>query len=595
MSKEIHFQQQSQLKLAWRLIKYVKPYWDKYLLIIILQMIQGTIHTLPYLFLSKMPEFVGMGKTKDYVVFCLLLLLPAFLFRFVIFESLLNTLNWYVGLKLSFRFRQLLYRHMEKLSLGFYQSRPVGEHLYRANADIDAMIPLFNNPMTGLPMFISSIYQTILMAYLISIAGVEILFYLALILIPVYAIVHYLYGIVRKLDYVKRARAQQLTAALRESIAGIRVVKAFGRLKFTERRYFAAMKRFYKSTQSAYLLQTLVADFVRTSPVHILWPLSLPLFAYFGLKGKMPIVSWFAVIYFSRQMLYFLDLTFSFVQRFRLFLVPAQRLFETLDVKPEIVFPKNGKKLLPLQGELKFEDVHFSYEKGFPILQDIHFKLEPGKKLAIVGPSGAGKSTIANLMLRLYQPERGDIKIDGEKISEIDIDSFFSQTGVILQDTFLFGGTIRDNIRYGNPKASDGEVIDAAKAAGIHNDIMQMPGDYNMDAAEGTRLSGGQKQRIAIARALVKKPKLLILDEATTSLDVTTENAIIDTLKKSFPDISIVMISHRISLVRDADQIVVLDKGKIIEQGTHKTLLQNRGMYCNLYLQQTDNREKQAG
>ncbi|HDQ00622.1 MAG TPA: ABC transporter ATP-binding protein, partial [bacterium] len=241
MEKVLENNQPGQLQLLWRLLKYVKPYWDKYLLIIILYFVQGAIHTLPFLFLSKMELFISTGRTKYYLVFCLLMLLPAFIFRFVIFESLLSILNWYIGLKLSFSFRQQLYRHIEKLSLRFHQSRPVGEHLYRANADIDSLIPMFNHPMNGIPMFISSIYQTILMAYLISIAGPRILFYLALILVPTYALVHYLYGIVRRLDYVKRARAQELTAVLRESIAGIRVVKAFDRTKFSIRRYYSAL------------------------------------------------------------------------------------------------------------------------------------------------------------------------------------------------------------------------------------------------------------------------------------------------------------------------------------------------------------------
>ena len=588
MEKEITFKSQSQIKLTLRLIQYLKPYWDKYLLVIILQFIQGTIHTLPFLLLSKLPLFVGMGRVRDYVVFCLLMLFPTFLFRYIIFDSLLSTLNWYIGLKLSFRFRQILYRHIEKLSLSFFQSRPVGEHIYRANADIDALIPLFNHPLNGFPMMISSIYQTILMAYLISVAGPEILFYLALVLIPIYILVHFLYGIVRKLDYKKRARAQQLTAVLRESIAGIRVVKAFGRVKYTVKRYFRAMKNFYKSTQAAYFMQVLVADQVRTSPVHILWPLSLPFFAYLGLKGRIPILSWFAIIYFSRQMLYFLDASFSFIQKIRLFLIPAQRLFETLDYEPEFIEPANALKLKAVKGLAEFDSVNFSYQKGYSILNKISFKLEPGKKLAIIGPSGAGKSTLANLLLRLYLPDKGTIKIDGNDIRKINMNMFLAQTGVILQDTFLFGGTIRDNIRYGNPDASEEEVIAAARAAGIHDDIVKMPDGYDMDVAEGTRLSGGQKQRIAIARALIKKPKLLILDEPTSSLDTATESAIIETMKKTFKGITTIMISHRITLITDADQILVLDRGKIVEQGSHDELIRNKKLYYKLYRQQID-------
>ena len=342
-------------------------------------------------------------------------------------------------------------------------------------------------------------------------------------------------------------------------------------------------------------MQMLVADLVRTSPVHILWPLSLPFFAYLGLKGSFPILSWFAVIYFSRQMLYFLDLTFSFVQKYRLFLVPAQRLFETLDVAPEITFPENGVNLKSLQGNVEFNNVNFSYQKGLPVLNCINFSVARGGKLAIVGKSGAGKSTIANLILRLFDADSGEVRIDGRKISQINIDTLLPQIGVILQDTFLFGGTIRDNIRYGNPDASDEQVIDAAIAAGIHQDILKIPDGYDTDVAEGARLSGGQKQRIAIARALIKNPKLLILDEATSSLDITTEHKIIQTLRRVFQNVTTIMISHRISFIQDADFIIVLDHGKIIQQGNHQSLIKNEGLYRQLYQAQTKSVQGMTG
>jgi ABC-type multidrug transport system fused ATPase/permease subunit len=581
----------SQTKLLLRLFKYVIRYWDKYILVVMLQIIQGTIHALPILLLSKLPLFIGTGRTSDYIKFCLLMLFPAFLFRYIIFESLLNTLNWYIGLKLSLKFRQVLYRHQESLSLGFFQSRPVGEHLYRANIDIDSFVPLFNHPLNGFPSLISSIYQTILMAYLISIAGSEILFYLAIILIPIYSLVHILYSIVRRLDYKKRARAQELTAVLRESIAGVRVIKAFDRVKYTVRRYFRSMVKYLKSTQAAYLMQVLIADYVKTSPIHIIWPLSLPFFAYLALKGRIPVITWFGIIIFSRQMLYFLDLSFGFFQKLRLYLVPAQRYFETIDIHPDVMEPPSAKNIIELQGKLEFDNVDFSYQTGFQTLKNISFNLEPGKKLAIIGASGAGKSTIANLALRLYDPKNGAIKIDGGNLRQLNMKSVLAQTGVILQDTFLFGGTIRDNIRYANPDATDEQVVQAAIEAGIHSDILEMPDGYDMDVAEGTNLSGGQKQRIAIARALIKRPRFLLLDEATSSLDIATEDAIIETLRQNFKNITTVIISHRINLITDADEIIVLDKGEIVERGRHDELIQNKKLYYQFYRHQVDEAE----
>lgn len=588
------FDKRNQYQLLLRLLSYLKPFWDKYLLVIILLVIQGTIHTLPVLLISKLPVFIDQGTVSDYLKFCFLLLLPTLTFRWVIFDSLLYTLVWYIGLKLAFKFRLDLYRHIEKLSLSFYQSRPVGEHLYRANFDIDAMLPILNSTQDGIPGFFSSVYQMLLMAYLVSIAGIDILFYLTLLLIPVYFIVHIMYTVVQRLDYRKRARAQELEAILRQSIAGIRVIKAFNRIKYTSRRYFHAMVNYYKTGQATYFMQ-FAADQVRVSPIHIIWPLSLPFFAYLGLKGEIPIITWGSIIYFSRLLLYYLDGTYKFFQKFRLYLVPAKRLFETFDIQPEITEPPQAQRIEHLKGDIQFTHINFAYQPGHPVLRDISFEAPTGKKVAIIGPSGAGKSTIAMLLMRLYQPDSGQIKIDNLDIQDVKMQSVLSQTGVILQDTFLFGGTIRDNIRYAKPEATDTEIENAAKSAGLHNDILNMPRGYETDVAEGASLSGGQKQRIAIARALLKNPKLLILDEATSSLDVTTEWGVMNTLRENFADITTLIISHRLNTILDADHIIVIEKGAIIDQGTHAQLLKKCHFYKQLYQQQANLIETKQG
>lgn len=545
--------------------------------------IQGTIHALPPLLLSKIDLFIRSGRLAEYLIFCLAILLPTFLFRYVIFESLLSILNWFIGLKVSLHLRRQLYRHLERLPLAFYQSRTVGEHMYRANADIDSIIPILNSPFHGLQTFISNIYQVILMAYLISVAGSDTILYGTLILIPIYIAVHLLFTIIRRLDYAKRERAQAVTTVLQETIAGIRVVKAFNRARHSLRRYLHAMTRFYRTTQAAYMMNVMVAGQVQNLPIHILWPLSLPFFAYLGLKGHMPVFSWLATVMFTRLFFFFFNNLYSFFQNTRLYLIPIQRLYETLDQPPHFEEPPDAVDLHSFSGRVEFDSVSFSYSAGRTTLSDIGFSLEPGRKLAVIGPSGAGKSTLTSLLLRLYHPDRGNIRLDGHDIGRVRINSILDRTGVILQETFLFGGTIRDNIRYGRPEASDAEVEEAARMADIHDDILNMPGGYDMDVAEGARLSGGQKQRIAIARALIKKPSLLILDEATSSLDIATEDAVIETIRRSFGRVTTLVISHRLHLVRDADEIIVLDKGCVIERGTHETLMRKGGLYAGLH------------
>ncbi|MBN2090151.1 ABC transporter ATP-binding protein [candidate division KSB1 bacterium] len=539
---------------------------------------------MPVLFLSRLPVFIGSGQEIDYIIFCLLVLFPAFAFRWIIFDSILYTLIWYLGVKLSLKFRQILYHKMQLLPLSFYQSRSIGEHLYRANADIDSVVPLLNSG-SGLPGLISSLYQTILMAWLVSIAGSEILFYLTLVLIPIYFSVHFLYTIVRRLDFIKRSRAQDVTAVLRESIAGIRVIKAFDRITFAIHRYFHKLARFYRSTQAAYFMQ-IFADQVRVSPIHILWPLSLPFFAWLAMKEKIPVLTWGSIVFFLRAMLFYLDGTYSFFQRIRLFLVPAERLFDTIDIESEFQEPPNAIRIKNLKGEIEFKNVTFSYQKNQPILKNMSFSIKPGQKLAIVGPSGAGKSTICNLLLRLYLPDSGEINVDGLNLQDVHISSFRSRVGVILQDTFLFDGTIGENVSYANPDSTTESIIEAAKAAGIHEAILEMPGSYAMDVAEGTNISGGQKQRLAIARAFIKNPDILILDEATSSLDPSIENAIFASLQQHFKNRTTIIISHRLRPIIDADEILVIDQGEIVERGRHDQLIQSQNLYYHLFQQE---------
>ncbi|MDD4112638.1 MAG: ATP-binding cassette domain-containing protein, partial [Herbinix sp.] len=264
-----------------------------------------------------------------------------------------------------------------------------------------------------------------------------------------------------------------------------------------------------------------------------------------------------------------------------------ERIFETIDEPVLVKDKEDAYDMPPIIGAIEFKDVSFSYEDGIPILNNISFKVKPGDTIAIVGPTGAGKTTIINLLSRFYNLDSGLITIDGIDISDVKIKSLRKQMGVMLQDSFTFSGTIIDNIRYGNMTAEDEKVIEAAKTVRAHDFIIELENGYNTEVNErGTRLSVGQRQLISFARALLADPKILILDEATSSIDTETEILLQEGLKKLLKDRTSFIIAHRLSTIKNATCILYVDEGSIIEMGTHDELIQKKGQYYQLYLSQ---------
>jgi len=265
----------------------------------------------------------------------------------------------------------------------------------------------------------------------------------------------------------------------------------------------------------------------------------------------------------------------------------GDRIFELLDATPDIEDAPDAAELDGARGEVRFDHVHFRYGSGDEVLSDVTFQIEPGRTVALVGPSGAGKTSIANLLCRFYDPSAGAVTVDGCDLRKVKLASLRSQLAVVLQDTFLFNSTVRENLLYGKPDATDEEVVAAAKAAYAHDFIMALPNGYDTEIGErGVRLSGGQKQRLALARAILVDPRILILDEATSSVDAEAEYLIQQALEAVLEGRTALVIAHRLSTIRSADKIIALEDGRIEEVGSHEELLGRGGLYSQLYRRQ---------
>jgi ABC-type multidrug transport system fused ATPase/permease subunit len=269
--------------------------------------------------------------------------------------------------------------------------------------------------------------------------------------------------------------------------------------------------------------------------------------------------------------------------RVRLAMIPAERLFETLDVSPAVSEKPKAIRLTDVNGSVVFDRVSFQYEEGHPVLQDISFAVEPGRKIAVVGPSGAGKSTLVSLLLRLHDPTAGQVLVDSCDLRDIRISSYQQQVGLVMQETYLFGGTIAENLLFVNPHATREEMDRATRLAGIYDWIMAQPKSYEQDLSEGASLSVGQKQRLGIARAILRDPRILILDEPTSSLDSQTEEHVVETLREVAKGRTTLMISHRLHTITDADEIIVMEHGRIAQRGRHEDLVSLPGVYRELY------------
>lgn len=492
-----------------------------------------------------------------------------------------------VSNKILLSIRQELYEHIQKLSFSFFDSRPTGKILARIIGDVNSLKDVLVNMVTTLlPEFATIVGVVVIMLVKDYRLGLAALSTVPLMMVAICIV----QNVSHKRWQVYRKKSSNLNAYVHEDIAGMNVVQSFHAEKETKEIFEDLTDQHQKSFVSAVVFADMfgpVIDFCWGFGSMIMYfvgiailgvdHISVGLLVAFGSYINM---FWNPIMNLS-----------NFYNQLVTNMSAAERIFDILDTEPDIVDGKDVGELPEVKGAVTFDHVSFTYDKGTPaetkVLNDVNFQVKPGETIALVGPTGAGKTTIVNLISRFYDIEEGRILIDGYDLTKVSIESLRKQMGVMTQDNFIFHGTVRDNILYGKLDATDEEMIAAAKAVNAHDFIMKMEKGYDTELKErGAGLSIGQRQLIAFARTMISMPKILILDEATSSIDTHTELLVQQGIEALLAGRTSFVIAHRLSTIQNADRIFVIDKGGILEQGSPKELMEKKGFYYNLYMAQ---------
>jgi ATP-binding cassette subfamily B protein len=486
----------------------------------------------------------------------------------------------WVGERILLDLRGKLFRHLQRLSLGFYERNRAGAIISRLTNDVEALDQLVTDGVT-------SLVQNSLMLF----GSAIILFFLdwrlALATLIVFPLMSWATAVFRKRSSRAyrsvRERLGMVTATLQEDISGVRVLQSFRREAQNEERFRQVNAEYREANQETVVLNGLYfpfVDFLSSAATAIV----LGFGGYLVFDGNMSIGTLFAFIGYLAN---FFDPVQQLSQLYNTFLAAVaalDKIIDVLDEEPEVLDSPDARELAEIDGHVRFEDVRFAYGTGPEVLHGITLDVPAGTTVALVGHTGAGKSTIAKLIARFYDPTAGRITIDGTDLRSVTQESLRRQLGVVPQEGFLFAGTVLENIRFGRPEASPEEVAAAARAVGAHEFILELEDGYETEVAErGGRLSLGQRQLVAFSRALLADPRILVLDEATSSVDIGTERRIDEALDTLLAGRTAFIIAHRLSTIRDADLIVVLENGTIVEHGTHDELLERGGRYLALY------------
>jgi ATP-binding cassette subfamily B protein len=489
-------------------------------------------------------------------------------------------LTGWVGERILADLRITLFRHLQRLSLAFFERTRAGVIISRLTNDVEALDQLVTDGVTTLVQSTLTLLGTAALLFVLDWR----LALATLAVIPVMSAGTILFRIYSSRAYAAvRERLGLLTATLAEDIAGMRIVQAFTREQRNIEHFRQVAERYRESNMQTVVLNALYFPFVDlVSSAALAVVLGYGGHLYF--QGQVSLPTLFAFMLYVQN---FFDPVQQLSQLYNTFLsatAALDKIMDVLDEEPQVLDQPGARELPHVEGHVRFEHVRFGYGDGPEVLHGLDLDVPAGTTVALVGHTGAGKSTIAKLLARFYDPRSGRITIDGTDLRDVTQASLRRQLGIVPQEGFLFAGTVTDNIAFGRPDASPEQVVRAAQAVGAHDFVLRLEDGYETDLQErGTRLSLGQRQLVALARALLADPRILILDEATSSVDIGTERKIEQALRLLLSGRTAFIIAHRLSTIRDAQLIVVLEHGQIVEQGTHDELLERRGLYTSLY------------